>query len=138
MTDGPYTHEDFVRLALAEFPELRAEFEDDPELLHIQMHAFERLAGRAKVAGDWSTYARCMCLAHALWQRPDEALLNALNVSFLEHLDFDGPNGPEAWRHLSPELQEGWRAMQAYWARVAGLAAPPRKQRPPKPRRRRR
>lgn len=135
---GPYTHADFVRLALAEFPELREEFEDDPELLHLQMHAFERLMGRAKVEGDWATYARGMRLAHLLWRRPDDDLLNALNVSYLEHLDFEGPNGAEAWRHLSPELQDGWRAMQAYMARLAALAAPPRKQRPPKPRERRR
>ena len=79
-----------------------------------------------------------MRLAAELWRRPDEALLNALNVSFLEHLDFDGPNGPEAWGYLSPELQDGWRAMQAYMARLATLTAPPRKQRPAKPRRRRR
>jgi hypothetical protein len=136
--NGPYTHADFVRLALAEFPELREEFEEYPDLLHLQMHAFERLAGRAKTEGDWATYARCMRLAHELWRRPDDTLLNALNVSFLEHLDFDGPNGPDAWRYLSPELQDGWRAMQAYMTRLAALATPPRKQRPPKPRRRRR
>jgi hypothetical protein len=136
--DGPYTHADFVRLALAEFPELREEFEEYPELLHLQMHAFERLMGRAKAAEDWRIYAQGMRLAHELWRRPDERLLNALNVSFLEHLDFDGPSGPDAWHHLSPELQEGWRAMQAYLARLAALAAPPKKQRPPKPRRRRR
>jgi hypothetical protein len=136
--DGPYTHADFIRFGLAEFPELREEFEEEAELLHLQMHAFERLMRRAKAAEDWSVYARGMRLAHELWRRPDDRLLNALNVSFLEHLDFDGPNGPEAWRHLSPELQEGWRAMQAYMARLAALAEPPKKQRPPKPRRRRR
>ena len=136
--DGPYTHADFVRLALAEFPELQDEFEEDAELLHLQMHAFERLMGRAKAAEDWSVYTRGMRLAHELWRRPDEHLLNALNVSFLEHLDFTGWKGTAAWRHLSPELQEGWRAMQAYMARLAALAAPRKKQRPSKPRRRRR
>src|SRR3954468_998534 len=125
--DGPYTHADFARMTLAEFPDLREEFEEDAELLHLQMHAFERRMRRAKAEEDWSTYARGMRLAHEFWQRPDDALLNALNVSFLEHLDFDGPNGPEAWRHLSPELQDGWRAMQAYMRRLAVLAAPPQK-----------
>ena len=136
--DGPYTHADFVRLALAEFPELRDEFEEDAELLHLQMHAFERLMRRAKATEDWPVYARGMRLAHELWRRPDDHLLNALNVSFLEHLDFEGSTGPEAWRHLSPEWQEGGRAMQAYMARLAALAAPPKKQRPQQPRRRRR
>ena len=136
--DGPYTHADFVRLALAEFPELREEFEEDAELLHLQMHAFERLMGRAKAAEEWSRYARGMRLADELWRRPDDALLNALNVSFLEHLEFDGPSGSEAWRHLSPELQDGWRAMQAYMAKLAAPAAALRKRRLPKPRRKRR
>lgn len=49
--DGPYTHADFARLALAEFPELREEFEEDSELLHLQMHAFTRLMEHAKDTG---------------------------------------------------------------------------------------
>jgi hypothetical protein len=102
------------------------------------MHAFERRMGRAKAEEDWAAYGQGMRLAHELWRRPDDALLNALNVSFLEHLDFDGASGPEAWRYLSPELQDGWRAMQAYWEQLAARTAPPTKQRPPKPRRRRR
>lgn len=136
--DGPYTHADFVRLALAEFPELGEEFEEDEGLLHLQMHAFTRFVQRVTREGDWATYARCMRLAHELWRRPDDALLNALNVSFLEHLDFDGANGEKAWTYLTPELRDGWRAMEAYMERLAPVAAPPRKQLPPKPRRRRR
>lgn len=88
--DRPYTHADFVRLALAEFPELRDEFEEAAELLHVQVHAFERLVGRAKAAEDWSVYARGMRLAHELWRRPDDRLLNGLNVSFLDG-DVDEP-----------------------------------------------
>ena len=125
-------------MALAEFPELREEFEQDPGLLHLHMHAFQRLAERAQRVGDWQRYDRCMRVAHELWRRPDDALLNALNVSFLEHLEFRGVQGEVAWTYLTPELQEGWRAMQAYMARLAELAKPPRKQRPAKPRRRRR
>jgi len=135
--DGPYTHEDFLRLALADFPELREEFEEDAGLLHVQMHAFTRLVERATGERDWPKYARAMRLAAELWRRPDDALLNALNVSFLEHLAFEGAAGAEAWAYLTPELQDGWRAMRAYLRRLAALAAPPRKRRPPKPRRRR-
>ena len=136
--DSPYTHADFVRLTLEQFPELREEFEEYPDLLHAQMHAFERRMGRAKAEEDWAAYRRGMRLAHELWCRPDHALLNALNVSFLEHLDFDGASGPKAWGYLSSELRDGWRAMQAYMTRLAALGAPPKKQRPAKPRRRRR
>ena len=124
----PQTQADFVRLALAEFPVLREEFADVDGLLHLQMHAFTRLMQRAKGAADWETYRRGVRLAAELWRRPDEALLNALNVSFLEHLDFDGPRGPEAWSRLTSELQHGWKAMKAYNDRVAAHYAPPRKE----------
>jgi hypothetical protein len=125
--DRPYSHADFVHLALAEFPSLREEFEDDPALLHLQMHAFERLVSQAKGEGDWVTYGRAMQLAHELWRRPDAELLNALNVSFLEHLDFNGSTGAEAWRHLSPELQDGWRVMNEHMKKVAQAGKAPRK-----------
>jgi hypothetical protein len=126
-TDLPYTQSDFVRLALAEFPSLTEELEEADGLLHLQMHAFTRVMQRAKAAADWATYRRGVHLAAQLWSRPDTNLLNALNVSFLEHLDFEGLHGPEAWKCLTSELQHGWQAMKAYNDRVASLSAPPRK-----------
>jgi hypothetical protein len=135
--DGPYTHADFARLALAAFPQLREPFENDAERPHMQMHAFTRIAQRAKGEADWDTYQRCMQLADLLWRRPDDGLYNELNVSFLEHLGFDGARGAEAWRFLTPELQAGWQAMRTYNERLAARAAPKRKERPAKPRRRR-
>src|SRR5690349_19240546 len=91
-----YTADDFRRLVLAEFPELLEEFEDFADLLHLQMAVFARRTQLAKGEGDWDTYARCIRLADTLWRRPDEPLLNALNVSYLEMIDFDGPRGPVA------------------------------------------
>jgi len=125
----PYRQADFVRLVLAEFSELRDELTDADELLHLQMHVFTRLMQRAKGNADWSVYKRGVHLAAELWTRPDAALLNALKVSFLEHLDFDGPHGPRAWAQLTSELQQGWRAMRAYNERIALRSAPPRKSR---------
>jgi hypothetical protein len=116
-----YTADVFRRLALAEFPELREEFDEYPELLHLQMAAFARRTQQAKGEADWDTYVRCIRLADTVWRHPDEHLLNALNVSFLEMIDFDGPRGPVAWTYLTPELQHAWRAMQAYLARLATL-----------------
>lgn len=138
MTEQPYTRIDFARHALVEFPQLREDFEEYPDLLHLQMHALERLAEAALKARDWMLYRRIMLFADRLWQRPDADLLNALNVSFLEHLEFDGPDGTRAWGYLSSGLQDGWRAIAAYMAQLAEAARPPGKQRPPKPRRRRR
>jgi hypothetical protein len=113
-TPPPYTHADFERLALEAFPVLRAEFDDAEGLLHLQMHAFQRLTERAAKAGDWDTFRRCVDLATELWQRPEPELYNALNVSFLEHLDFEGPHGAEAWMRLTSDLKRGWEAMERY------------------------
>lgn len=103
-----------MRLALDEFPNLRDEFEDSDGLLHLEMHAFTRLMQRAKGAADWDTYKRGVHLAEELWSRADDDVRNALNVSFLEHLDFEGPRGTEAWQHLTSALRAGWIAMKEY------------------------
>ena len=133
-THGPYGQADFVRLAVAEFPSLQDEFAEADGLLHLQMHAFTRLMQRAKGSADWATYKRGVRVAAELWGRPNESLLNALNVSFLEHLDFDGPRGPEAWNRLTSELKHGWEAMKAYNDRLAARSARPRKAKRGKPR----
>jgi len=62
-------------------------------LSYMQAGALARLAQRAKGAGDWDTYRRVMSVA-------------------------DGVRGPTAWALLSPELQDGWRAMRAYNERL--------------------
>lgn len=110
----PYTHADFTRMLVAEFPELREEVEYQDGLLHLEMHVFARLTQAAIDGADWTTLKRCVHLAHELWARADAALRNALNVSFLEHLSFVGPDGEAAWTRLTRELQQGWREMEAY------------------------
>lgn len=110
----PYTADYFWRMVLEQFPELREDFAEDEGLLHLQMGSFARRTQQAKGEADWDTYKRCVALAAELWKRPDSPLLNALNVSFLEHIDFNGPRGPIAWGYLSLELRRAWQDMQRY------------------------
>ncbi len=117
----PYTADDFTRMVLEQFPELRDDFAEAEGLLHLHMGSFARRTQQAKGEADWDTYKRCVALAAELWKRPGSPLLNALNVSFLQHIDFDGPRGPIAWGYLSPELRRGWQDMQRY---LEDLAAP--------------
>ena len=117
--DTPYTHQHFYQMVVKEFPELKAELDEDLDLLHIQMATFARFTEAAIVAGDWPTFQRCIAIADELWRRPDPALLNALNVSYLEHLAFDGVNGKKAWSHLTFSLRRGWQEMQHYLERLA-------------------
>ena len=120
-TGRPYDRSAFVQLALAEFPSLREEFAEDDGMLHLQMHALTRLIQRAKGAGEWATYKRGVHLATELWKNPDAELRNALNVSLLEHLDFEGERGPVAWACLPTDLQRAWQAMAAYNAALVTL-----------------
>jgi hypothetical protein len=119
-----YTQADFRRMLLEQFPELREEIDDCDGLLHIEMGVFAQHTQLAKGRADWDTYARCVQLADELWKRPEALLLNALNVSYLEHLDFEGPRGPKAWSLLTPALQRGWRAMMDYLERLARVNKP--------------
>ena len=89
-----YTHADFTRMLLERFPELREEVEDCDGLLHIEMGVFAQHTQEAKGRGDWDSSARCAALADELWKGPDGTLLNALNVSYLEQLDFRGRAAP--------------------------------------------
>jgi hypothetical protein len=101
-------------MLLSEFPELRSEVEEADGLLHLEMAVFSRWTQTAIDNGDWPTLKRCVHLAHELWKRPDSGLLNALNVSYFEHLEFDSPNGQAAWSRFTRELQAGWTEMRDY------------------------
>jgi hypothetical protein len=122
-----FTLESFPAMVLREFPQLGEEFEEDIGLPYVQMGALARLIQTAKGAGDWSTYGRAALLADRLWGNADAGLRNALNVSLLEHIDFDGPRGAEAWSLLSVRLQRAWHAMAAYnaWLHSGAKGKPP-------------
>jgi hypothetical protein len=114
-------------MALGEFPHLRDEFEEFAGLPYVQMGTFARLVQEAKGRADWDMYARAASFAHRLWLDADSDLRNAINVSLLEHIDFEGPRGPHAWSLLSPQLQRAWRAMAAYnnWLHSGAKGEPP-------------
>ena len=117
---------DFRSTVLAEFPQLRENFEGDDDLPYMQVGVFAKFTQSAKGRADWDTYERCVCLADRLLSRASSELENALYVSYLEHLDFDGPRGPKAWSLLTPELQAAWRRITKSIERLAAL---PRKKR---------
>lgn len=115
----PIAHSDVVALVLAEFPELRLDLEDETTrgLLHVEMGEFARYAQEAKGRGDWDTYTRALKLANRFLMEGDGAVDNAVCVSFLEHIDFQGPRGQQAWTLLSPQQQRTWRQINDGWGR---------------------
>lgn len=122
--------DDFVRMAIEEFHELHEWLQENEGLLHVQVGALADITQRAKGRGDWDVYARAIALADTLYRSASPDLENALNVSFLEHLDFAGPRGSKAWQVMTPGLRNGWIAMQRYLDDLFGGSegtAPPSK-----------
>ena len=117
-----FTHADFTHLAVAAFPDLGAEFEDAGGMVHLEMGAFARRVDEARRAGHWEAYDRGVRLADRLRAAADEELANAHGVSFLEHLEFDGPSGAAAWEWLPPWLQAERSALDAAMRDAAARA----------------
>ena len=111
-----YSHQDLTRLLLAEFRDLEDDLRSCDGLLHLEMGVLAHIMQRAKKREDWSTYERAVRLADTLWSRSEDAVQNALSVSLLEHLDFEGPRGPKAWSLPTPALRKGWKDIMAHLA----------------------
>jgi hypothetical protein len=112
-----YTHQDLVASLVAEFPEFRGDLEDPDGALH----AFALFTQAAKGRGDLSTCERCLKLADRLLAQADAGLSAAFRTSYLEHLDFEGSNGPAAWRLVPPRLQLTWNQLAAENRRLMAL-----------------
>lgn len=113
--------QDFTTALLAEFPDLHSEVEQCSGDLHGVMEAFAIFTRGAKGRGDWPAFDRCVVLADQLLVQADGTLASAFRTSYLEHLDFEGSRGPEAWRRFSPPLQAAWEQIAAANRRLMGL-----------------
>ncbi len=97
----------FLAMALAEFPSLADEFGEDEGLFHVQMGTFSNVAKEAIERGDYTTLQRCYKIADDAIKNATPNVENAVYVSFLEHLYFEGsPYGAEAKRLLPPKLSQ--------------------------------
>ena len=116
------TYAEFLTALLVDFPELQADVDFNEGLIHLDILALGARAQRAKGEADWPTYGRCVGLVDRCWPSADPDLRNALATSFLEHLDFDGPRGPQAWKLLTPRLQAEWQRVTDAMRRVSDLS----------------
>ena len=108
----------FVGLVLGEFPQLTEEFAEEEGLLHLQTAAFSRFAQAAIDGGDLDTLRRCYDLLAEVMKSCTFEVENAIYVSFLENLDFEGPpGGAEARRLLPPTLAQALAELEAHWQR---------------------
>jgi hypothetical protein len=108
----------------AKFPELVEELHDDPRegLLHVQMGVFFHRAQDSIDAGDREAWKRITEGFMNLWRDCTPDVINALNVSFLEHLDFTDDKKPRSWAYkaMPQEMREAWDEMEAYNRKLHG------------------
>jgi hypothetical protein len=116
-----YTQQDLVTSLVAEFPDLRGDLENCDGQLLPEMGAFALFTQAAKGRGDLATYERCLKLADRLLSKPDADLAGAFRMAYVEHLEFEGSRGPEAWRLVPPRLRELWNQVAAENRRLMGL-----------------
>lgn len=109
---------EFRRLLLKHFPELEARIEDDEGLVHLEMGALETLANNAIKNGNFeklmSTYEFIGDLSRHQ-SEVDSNIINAINVSFLEGLNFSNKsNGGQAKDMLPQVLKNMWEAQMEH------------------------
>jgi len=87
----------------AQFPELAAALHDELHdgLLHVQIAVFSRLAQAAIDNGDRAQLTKIFELFRFLFLNGSPELINALNVSFLEHLNVTDGRVKRAWAYAA-------------------------------------
>ncbi len=115
-----HNHSDFLQAVLAEFPELHEEISDCEGLPYLEMGTFASFTQKAKGATAWDIYGRAVRLVANLLPSADKELRNEIYVSYLEHLDFEGPRGLTAWQLLPIHLQRAWHEIIEYDEKLIG------------------
>ena len=102
----------------SQFPELAEELHDEivEGLLHLQIGVFSHLAQAAIDENDKEKWARVTETFLELWKDCSPEVENALNVSFLEHLNFvDGKkNRAWAYKEMPMIMRKAWDEMEKY------------------------
>jgi hypothetical protein len=112
---------EFRCLVTREFPQLQEEFdcwEDD--LPHLQMAEFLKFTQEAIEARSFGVARKSFEIATTALKSGEDALLNAIYVSFLEHLDFRSDAGKEALLLMPAELKKGRYDILAYDEKLLG------------------
>jgi len=106
----------------AEYPQISEEIQEDEGLLHIQIGTFSRLVQAFIDNKDTQAFDGACNLFVELFQKAAPELENALNVSFLEHLNFIDGNKLRSWAYnaMPENMKEAWNEMDEYNNRIHG------------------
>lgn len=109
----------FGELLLAEFPELRERVADYGGLDHLKMMEFAFFTEEASKRGEWKTVEKCLLLADKLLRFGDNAINNAVYVSYLEILPRKGEVHDELRKMMTNDLRIGWARILDYLSKCS-------------------
>ena len=114
-------HARFVSMLAERFPAIAADIDTCCRgLLHLEMGTFAIATQAAISAEDVATVREHFKFIDDVYRHATPEVKNAVHVSHLEHISFDGQDGERigAWEMLSPQLSTALRALEGYWAKL--------------------
>ncbi len=105
---APYHRSDFLKAVKEAFPEVTQSINSQDGILHLEMSEFRRFAQSLIDSGREQELAKCFKVIERLERNASEKLRNAIDVSFVEDLDFSDTKKQSrswAWRILPRSLQ---------------------------------
>jgi hypothetical protein len=120
---GNIDRERFIVLLTERFPNVAADIDDCSQgLLHLEMATLARATQRAIDAQDKETVRRHFGFVDELFRDAAPDVENAVNVSYLENLRFEGQKAAatNARELLPPRLQRALVDLEAYLAKIHG------------------
>jgi hypothetical protein len=115
--------EAFIVMLTERYPAVAADIDECARgLLHLEMGALARAAQVAISDEDTAAVREHFRFIGEIYHRATPEVKNAVHVSYLENLGFDGKHGKriKAKEILSPELQAGLKGLEAYNAELFG------------------
>lgn len=88
---------EFLKLLKQRLPELQSAVNRQEGLLHLELEELRKYAQRAIFDGNRAVLEICFRLAQEGYVEGDKNLRNAIDVSFVEELEFVTPHKSHAW-----------------------------------------
>jgi hypothetical protein len=115
--------EAFIIMLTERYPVVAADIDECARgFLHLEMGTLARTAQSAISDEDMAAVREHFRFIGEVYRRATPEVKNAIHVSYLECLSFDGKHGKriKAREMLSPELQAGLGGLEAYNAKLFG------------------
>ena len=113
-----FDHAGFIARLTQEFPAIAEGIDDCSRgLLHCEMGSLSHATQAAIDAGDRDSVRRHFQFADKILSQATPEVQNAIYVSYLEHLRFEGrkAGATKARELLTPRLRAALREVEAFW-----------------------